>query len=140
MTSGVSPRVLSAASTAAISISEYSPATKRWKAALLSSRESDRRLRASSTSLTRIGRVLRPADHVLDDGAPVGREDRLGMELHAQLRGAPVRDGHDHAIGAGEAHQAVGEPGRRERMVAAHGKPRRHPLEERPALVANAGD
>src|SRR5262249_15632342 len=100
MTSGVSPRVLSAASTAAISTSEYSPPTKRRNVAVLSSGERLRRLSASSTSLARMDR---PPHDVFDDPAAFRREDGLGVELHAQLRCGAVLHGHDHALGPGDA-------------------------------------
>src|SRR5689334_20052413 len=117
MTSGVSPRVLSAARTAAISTSEYSPPTKRRNVAVLSSRLRFRRLRASSTSLAR---MPCPLHDIVDDAAAFGREDRFGMELHSELRSVPVLHRHHHSLRARDGVETVGKGGGGKRMVAAH--------------------
>src|SRR4026208_57367 len=134
MTSGVSPRGLSPASAAAISTSEYSPATKRPKVAVLSSRESVRRLRASSTSLARIGG---PGHDVSDDAAPFGGQDGFGVKLYSELRGAAMGYGHHHPLGTGDGSQAVGQRGRRERVVASHREGRGNAFKERASFVTH---
>src|SRR5690606_33134534 len=94
ISAGVSPRVLKAARIAAISTSTSSPWTIRWKTPNDSFRSRLRSRRTSSTSAVRmVG--LGPADHVGDQPAPLGGQDRFRMELDADHRGLAMGYRHD---------------------------------------------
>ena len=76
-------------------------------------------------------------------GAVLG-QDRLGVELHALERQRPVPDPHHHALvvdvaGPGRRLEHVGQPDRRERVVADGGEALRHAGEDAPAVVLDPG-
>src|SRR5919106_868581 len=114
--STVSPFVRSAISTAAVCTSDALPSMISASTAAVCSAVRSRRDASASIASVRI------AKEVLQQALAVGREDGLGVELHAERGQLAVLDGHDHAAAAGGDLERVGELGvGDQRVVAADG-------------------
>src|SRR4051794_31290854 len=121
--STVSPLVRSATSTPAVSTSEaLPPMISASTAAVCSAPRSRRDISASSAFVkTGLGRVT--AEEVPQQLLAVGRENGLGVELHADRRERPVAHGHQDAAAVGGRLELVREVVvHDERVIARHGQ------------------